>query len=416
MNPKMVLALVPTGGRERPNNTPVTSGAVLVVILLLALGGCLTTTPIHKMEEDVHASTDLAVNTQQIRVRMRALVEPLSAVIVTNADRIRETAPNRDVQREALLFKIQAVPALREALFRPDPFNAILDSWVLTQQMSDYFETGRGRTALGDAAPKAVAVCRFLASHIEEVAASMTFSGDVADIGDFARKWAADHPIRDSIAGRESTVSLVTETQLQETFSTTQVAGSLVVTTDDLIRRLDVYSDQLLHEARWQAELFAMDLGQIYKTEEALLLAEQAVESAAVATANANRLLPQLEAALAVAESAPDVMASERVTAIAALVQEVDRTLDFVREERVAALAQLTRERQAAIIELRQGIEKESQSLIANMERISQKVVEQAFIRGVQLTAGALIAAFIGLFVLLLAARRLFGNTGRGAP
>jgi hypothetical protein len=109
-------------------------------------------------------------------------------------------------------------------------------------------------------------------------------------------------------------------------------------------------------------------------------------------------------------------MASERVTAIAALVQEVDRTLDFVREERVAALVQLTRERQAAIIELREGIEKESQSLIANMERISQKVVEQAFIRGVQLTAGALIAAFIGLFVLLLAARRLFGNTGRGAP
>ena len=44
-------------------------------------------------------------------------MEPLSAVIVTNADRIRETAPNRDVQREALLFKIQAVPALREALF-----------------------------------------------------------------------------------------------------------------------------------------------------------------------------------------------------------------------------------------------------------------------------------------------------------
>lgn len=416
MNPKIVFALAPAGGWEWRHTTPVMPGAVLVVMLLLALGGCLTTTPIHKMEDDVHASTDLAVNTQQVRVRMRALVEPLSAVIVTNADRIRESAPNPDVQREALLFKIEAVPALREALFRPDPFNAILDSWVLTQQMSDYFETGRGRTAFGEAAPKAVAACRYLESHIAEVAASMMLSGDVADIGEFARKWAAEHPIRDSIAGRESTVSLVTETQLQETFSTTQVAGSLVVTTDDLIRRLDVYSDQLLHEARWQAELFAMDLGRRYKTEQALLLAEQAVALAEVATATANRLLPQLEAALAAAESAPDLMASERVAAIAALVQEVDRALDFVREERVAALAQLTRERQAAIMELRQGIEKESLRLTADMERISQKVVEQAFLRGVQLTAGALIAAFIGLFVLLLAARRLFGNTGRRAP
>ena len=234
--------------------------------------------------------------------------------------------------------------------------------------------------------------------------------------GTNSKAWAAEHPIRDSLAGRESTVSLVTEPQLQETFSTTQVAGSLVVTTDDLIRRLDVYSDQLLHEARWQAELFAMDLGRRYNTEQALLLAEQAVASAEVATATANRLLPQLEAALAAAESAPDLMASERVAAIAALVQEVDRALDFVREERVAALAQLTREREAAMIALRQSIEKESLRLTADMERISQKVVEQAFIRGVQLTAGALIAAFIGLFVLLLAARRLFRSTGRRAP
>jgi hypothetical protein len=416
MNPKMVLALVPIGGREPPNSTLETSGAVLVVMLLLALGGCLTTTPIHKLENDAPARTDLAVNMQQVRVRMRALVEPLSAVIVTSADRIREIAPNRDVQREALLFKIEAVPALREALFRPHPYNAILDSWVLTRQMSDYFETGRGSVALGDAAPGAVAACRDLESRIEAVAASMTQSGDVTAIRDFARKFASDHPIHDSIIGRESTVSLVTETQFQETFSTTEVAGSLVVTTDDLIRRLDVYSDQLLHEARWQAELFAMDLGRIYQTDQALRLAEKAVQSAEEATAAANRLLPQMEAALASAEAAPDTIARERAAAVEAIAQELSRTIAFVHEERVASLAHVTGERRAALLELGRLIEKEHLQLRTEMERISQSVVEQAFIRGVQLTAGVLIAAFIGLFVLLLAARRLFRNTGRRAP
>ena len=408
MTHKTGLAAVADSGRERGANALLTAGAVVAALFCMALGGCLRTAQIHKIENDAPARTDLAVNLQQVRVRMRALVEPLSAVIVTSADRIKETAPNRAIQREALLFKIQAVPALREALFRPHPYNAILDSWVLTRQMSDYFETGRGGIALGDAAPEAAATCRDLESHIEAVAASMTQSGDVTAIRDFARKFASEHPIHDSILGRESTVSLVTETQFQETFSTTEVAGSLVVTTDDLIRRLDVYSDQLLHEARWQAELFTMDLERMYQADQVFQLAEKAVQSAEEATATANRLLPQLEAALASAEAAPDMIARERAAAVEALAQELSRTIAFVHEERVASLAHVTGERKAALLELGRLIEKEHMQLRMEMERISQSVVDQAFLRGVQLAVGSLIAAFIGLLVLLLIGRHLF--------
>lgn len=382
---------------------------MLGVILLMALGGCLaTTTPFAKMRNEVHANEDLAVNLQQLRVRMRTLVEPFSAVIATTADRIMETAPDRDVRREALLFKIQAVPAMREALFRPHPINAILDSWALSWQLSDYFETGRGSIVMGDAAPVAAASCRYLASRIEQVAASMTHSGDVSDVRVFTRQWASEHPIDHSIAGRESTTSLVTEARLQETFSTMEVAGSLAVTTDDLVRRLDVYSDQLLNESRWQAELFVMDMARQYQTEKLFLLAQDAVQAAEAATENASRLLPQLEAALAAAESAPDMITRERAKAVDAIAQELRRSLDFIRGERVATLAHLTRERQEALKQVRRLIEKENIKLTADMDRISQDAVEKVFQRAVQLSAGVLVALFIGLFVLLLAARRIF--------
>jgi hypothetical protein len=267
---------------------------------------------------------------------------------------------------------------------------------------------GRGSAKMGDVTPVAATSCRYLESEIEKVVASMTHSGDVSDIRAFAGTWAAENPIDQSIAGRESTVSLVTTSQLQETFSTMEVAGSLAVTTDDLVRRLDVYTAQLLNESRWQAELLAMDMVRRYQTDHLFLLAENAIESAEAATATANRLLPNIEAALAAAESAPEVIAKERAAAIDALAQELSRTLYFVRDERVAALAHVTREREAALTELRQLIEKERQRWSADMESISQKAVDRAFLRATQLSAGVLIVLFIGLLVALFAIRRIF--------
>jgi hypothetical protein len=243
----------------------------------------------------------------------------------------------------------------------------------------------------------------------------MTHSGDVSDIRAFTRKWAAAHPIDHSIAGRESTMSLVTEAQLQETFSTMEVAGSLAVTTDDLVRRLDVYSDQLLNESRWQAELFVMDMEDQYPADQIIGLVEKAVRSAEAATAAANHLLPQIEAALAAAEDAPDAIARERAVAVDALTQQMSLSLDFIRGERIAALAHLTHERQAALAQVRQLIEKESLRVTTEMEHISQDAVEQAFRRAAQLSAGVLVALFIGLFLLLLAARYIFRDSGQKA-
>ena len=91
--------------------------------------------------------------------------------------------------------------------------------------MRDYFESGPGREAMGDAAPVAVKACEALAAEVETVAASLVISGDVSDAGKFARDWAREHPIQHSIGSRESTVSRVTERRLQEAFSTQEIAG-----------------------------------------------------------------------------------------------------------------------------------------------------------------------------------------------
>ena len=382
----------------------------LLGTLIIVGAGCRTAAPKQQGDDKVHATEDFTASLQQIRLRMRALVEPFSGAIAESADRIISGTTNRIIRREALLWKIEGVSALRETLFRPNPLVAIMDTWVLTWQMGDYFESGHGKEALGEAAPVAVATCQSLENQIETIVTSMTISKNLSDVREFGRRWAKENPIRHSIASRESTLSRVTEREIQDTFSTAEVAGNVVVTLDDLSRRLDVYSTQLMDQARWQAELFAMDLAKDYRLEEALPLAQAAVQSATEAVATAKQLAPPLEDALAVAKTTPELVGRERAAAIQAMQQELSRTLEFVQAERIAALKHITKEREAALLDLQRTIAEERTLLTADVERISLKAVDHTILRVAQLVGAALIVVFVGIIVLLLITRRLFSG------
>ena len=268
----------------------------LMAGLALMAAGCRVMAPERGVGGgDLHPRRDVAVNTEQARLRMRALAEPLCGTIVASADRISAGTTNRAIRREALLWKIEAVPALREALFRPNPFVALVDAWVLSWQMTDYFEQGRGKQALGEAAPIAVTTCQRLEQELMGVATSFSRSGNVTNVRDSARQWAADHPIRHSLASRESVLNDYAERALREKFSMGEVAVNIGVTLDDLGRRIDVYSAQLFEQSRWQAELFAMDLAADYQLDEAMPLAKEAVRSTAEVAEAVNRLVAPLE-------------------------------------------------------------------------------------------------------------------------
>jgi len=153
---------------------------VLVAALLVTGTGCRMVLPARPIEAKVHAQQDVTVTQHQVRLRMRALVEPMCGEIEQAADAIIAGTTNRTVQQAALHWKIEGVPALREALFRPDPFTAMSDTWVLFYQMADYFETGRGQEALGPASAQAAATCRRLEEEFTQIVASATKSGDVS--------------------------------------------------------------------------------------------------------------------------------------------------------------------------------------------------------------------------------------------
>jgi hypothetical protein len=110
--------------------------------------------PERTIEAKGHPQRDFTVNQNEVRLQMRAMVDPMCDAIEQTADAIIAGTTNRTMQQAVLRWKIEGAPALRKALFRPDPFTAMSETWVLFYQMADYFETGRGQAALGPASAR----------------------------------------------------------------------------------------------------------------------------------------------------------------------------------------------------------------------------------------------------------------------
>jgi hypothetical protein len=380
---------------------------MLAVVLVLAATGCQIAAPNIKVQPGGLAKEDIALTQNQIRLRVRAMVGPMCGEIEQAADYIAAGTTSHDLKRAALEWKIEAVPTMRGAIFQPDPLTALMDTWVLCNQMADYFETGPGKAALGNSSPTAVATCRRLEETVAQVAATMTVSGDVSKLRALVRQWAADHPIKNSIAGRESFLSHVLDRNAREALSAGEVVADVTTAVEDLSRKLDVYTEQLVRQARWEAELFKSEILADVPVNQALPLAERTVRTAEQAAATLDRLAPAVERGVVVAESAPKVIASEREAATKLLQEELARMSRFAREERIATLAYLSQERIATLKELEQILEHERKGVTEDLYRISVKMVDHAIWRVAQLCVLILVALFIGVVLLLLLRRRL---------
>ena len=125
---------------------------VLATLLVVAMAplfvGCQSSAPGRGLlHQKIHPESDVSANAEQARLRIRVLVEPFCGRVASTADQIMASTTNQTIRREALLWKIQAVPIMRETLFHANPYIALGDTWVFLTQMDGYFQSGPGRQA-----------------------------------------------------------------------------------------------------------------------------------------------------------------------------------------------------------------------------------------------------------------------------
>ena len=125
------------------------SRMVVVIGLVIFAAGCRSASPRTGQVGVLHDPNDIKVNREQLRLRVRSLVGPMTGRMESAADEIVASTTSPTVRLAALEWKIDAVPAMRDSLFQPDPYVALVDAWVLLYQMGDYFESGPGKTSSG---------------------------------------------------------------------------------------------------------------------------------------------------------------------------------------------------------------------------------------------------------------------------
>ncbi len=382
----------------------------IATVCLLPIGACLSAGP-RGATAGLHHPDDIAVNREQMRLKMRALVGPITGKIESAADDIATASTDRAVQDAALDWKIEAVPAMRDALFIPSPSLALMDAWVFAHQMSDYFDAGPGHARLGAFSGRAAAACVALEADLTRVAASATVSGDVSAAREFVRKWAAAHPITGTIAAREPVLS-VDFRDLSESLLVGESAAEIAVAFDDLNRQLASYSTQLPRQARWEVDRQKRELldGVSASMKETVPLAERTVVSVEQVAGAIDRLEPAVDGAARVAEHMPDIIAAERRSAVEAINADLNRTIAFMQGERLAALTYITSERKATIDDLRKALGTEQSLLSTEMGHMSERLLDHAMDR-MERFVWQVLAAIVGAVTAgMVLIRVLFGR------
>ena len=95
------------------------------------------------------AALETQETASELPAQVRALGDPFSGSIEEWANRIMTESSKAEVRREALRWKMYAIPTLQGVLLAPDAASAIADTWAFCLQMEQYFEKGeRAATCL----------------------------------------------------------------------------------------------------------------------------------------------------------------------------------------------------------------------------------------------------------------------------
>ena len=201
------------------------------------------------------------VRVETLRAQMFEYSITFAAEVDLAATAIERRTADSTVRRNALLWRVRAIPEMRKACFRLEPVSALIDAWILARQMDQLFSDGAGAGAFGTLQPEAVAVSRRLADQMREIGGSIAVSPEKR--AGFEHRvidpWLADHPLRDITFVRESPIARFAE-QSRARGDTLQSVGTMEDLALSLSQQARIYMADLPRQARGELELMRADM------------------------------------------------------------------------------------------------------------------------------------------------------------
>ncbi|EHH1028436.1 chemotaxis protein [Vibrio parahaemolyticus] len=355
--------------------------SLMVLWLVTTLSGCSLlevkidsqTVPLTKQE------LNMRILTREYALQFFAQVEQAADVLQEQYD------PNDKVnQSYVLLWKINAEEGLQAAAYQVSPMAALIDTWVFTHQMNQFYATGAGRDIF--ATDEAKQVSAHLANEVDQLAQSL-LKKEVYDktklfVADFVRQY----PFADlSMIRTPAYRAWLEANQISEEDAVTTL-GTMPEALGDVSDRLSLVSEQTPKIMTWKAQLLALN------------------SSASIEKVNAalNSLQVTADSMRDFIDNNPEYMrylAEQMAVELQPLVDDIDQKtearLSQLGEERKALEEMVARERQ----EIALIITHEREKFAQDMDRVSQEVVNLAMTKLIELVKSTIV-----YFILFIAA------------
>ncbi|EGU4186318.1 chemotaxis protein [Vibrio parahaemolyticus] len=355
--------------------------SLMVLWLVTTLSGCSLlevkidsqTVPLTKQE------LNMRILTREYALQFFAQVEQAADVLQEQYD------PNDKVnQSYVLLWKINAEEGLQAAAYQVSPMAALIDTWVFTHQMNQFYATGAGRDIF--ATDEAKQVSAHLANEVDLLAQSLLKKEVYDKTKLFVADFVKQYPFADlSMIRTPAYRAWLEANQISEEDAVTTL-GTMPEALGDVSDRLSLVSEQTPKIMTWKAQLLALN------------------SSASIEKVNAalNSLQVTADSMRDFIDNNPEYMrylAEQMAVELQPLVEDIDQKtearLSQLGEERQALEEMVARERQ----EIALIITHEREKFAQDMDRVSQEVVNLAMTKLIELVKSTIV-----YFILFIAA------------
>jgi len=358
--------------------------AILGIALLAIIAGCGGTP---EQTAFMESQENVAMSATELRVRLYDFADIFSGNVEMTADGIYASTDDPVIQRRALQWKISATAEIYQAAFGTDPLGAYTDVWAFTKQMLYFLDTGPGQDLFGDQQADAVATARILERRIHALGVMVSESGDISALEENLEPWVKKHPLKDLQFTRESTTPFWAE-YVSSGGGAMAAVGRMEESIEDLIARMDIMSENLRKQARWETQLLmgeAMAGGEIGEFLARIDSVEVNINRIRVVLEDLDPILARQVAALMITGS--ELVMRERVLANESW--EIEREILFARMEAIQeeTFALLAAERTLILTEAEAAADR---TIGTSLER-TRSLIDHLVLRLAQLVVAGLL-------------------------
>jgi len=366
-------------------------------LTLYFLSSCQTTEPQTAMQNKLERST---YNSEELRLQLNNFAIRYTGIVEEAADKIILQTNDTQIKQNALLWKINSVPAISGVIFIIEPFAAVVDTWAFCLQMIQFFEEGKGKDLFGDYQSIAVNASYMIENEIRTFLKKGVIDEDLTYAESHIIPWVKENPIENFGFTRQSTINITAKYVADRDRTLVSSVGGMEQTLNDLSMRLNIYYDQLPKLATWRAEYLANKI-----------MSDEKIDSI---NANFDSITESIERITKVTENGELIIDSallktfQQIETLRLRIRkdfqnERDLLLSVLANEREIVLAEINRER----LETLEQFEDLSENIIDKAFLEADDSIDHFFIRLLELLA---LCYFVGLITVFIYRRRFMKN------